>query len=264
MLQETVIIKVKKTTDRPELITVSTSQSNGDFSELTSLQVPYRTVVQGPAHYVYLVTNEQEVQTLTQLSHLTDTLPTLGLKMRTGLTVDYRNQDALRAHAESNAVPLFYAHHLKKGQVQFPLGKEPEYLVTTQKSLLQKNSNYLFVKRFTAKEEPRRLQCAIYLARNFPQFTHISTDNKTTACSMAQPRLTQLKSMPCPCPHLRQLQPWGTRSYKSTICPKLLATKSCRDFSEHQRRSYPRSIPAKELLHLEGLSPTNQCCPLLV
>ena len=98
--------------------------------------------------------------------------------MRTGLTVDYRNQDALRAHAESNAVPLFYAHHLKKGQVQFPLGKEPEYLVTTQKGLLQKNSNYLFVKRFTAKEEPRRLQCAIYLARNFPQFTHISTDNK--------------------------------------------------------------------------------------
>ena len=178
VLQETVIIKVKKTTDRPELITVSTSQSNGDFSELTSLQVPYRTVVQGPAHYVYLVTNEQEVQTLTQLSHLTDTLPTLGLKMRTGLTVDYRNQDALRAHVESNAVPLFYAHHLKKGQVQFPLGKEPEYLVTTQKSLLQKNSNYLFVKRFTAKEEPRRLQCAIYLARNFPQFTHISTDNK--------------------------------------------------------------------------------------
>ena len=178
VLQETVIIKVKKTTERPECITVSTSQSNGDFSELTSFQVPYHTVVQGPAHYVYLVTNEQEVKTLMQLSHLTDTLPKLGLKMRTGLTVDYRNQDALRAHAEAHAVPLFYAHHLKKGQVQFPQGKEPEYLVTTQKGLLQKNSNYLFVKRFTAKEEPRRLQCAIYLARNFPQYTHISTDNK--------------------------------------------------------------------------------------
>ena len=178
VLQETVIIKVKKTTEPPKYITVSTSQSNSDFSELTSFQAPYHTVVHGPANYVYLVTNDTDVQTLEQLSHLTYTLPKLGLKMRTGLTVDYRNQDALRAHAEDHAVPLFYAHHLKKGQVQFPLGKEPEYLVTTQKSLLQKNSNYLFVKRFTAKEEPRRLQCAIYLARNFPQFTHISTDNK--------------------------------------------------------------------------------------
>ena len=178
VLQETVIIKVKKTTERPELITISTSQSSSDFSALTSFQVPYRTVVQGPAHYIYLVTNEQEVQTMTKLSRLTDTLPKLGLKMRTGLTVDYRNQEALRIHPEAHAVPLFYAHHLKQGQVQFPLGKEPEYLVTTQKGLLQKNSNYLFVKRFTAKEEPRRLQCAVYLARNFPQYTHISTDNK--------------------------------------------------------------------------------------
>ncbi len=178
VLQETVIIKVKKTTEPPKYITVSTSQSNSDFSELTSFQAPYHTVVHGPANYVYLVTNDTDVQTLEQLSHLKDTLTTLGLKMRTGLTVDYRNQAALRDHAELHAVPLFYAHHLKKGQVQFQLGKEPEYLVTTQKGLLQKNSNYLFVKRFTAKEEPRRLQCAIYLARNFPQFTHISTDNK--------------------------------------------------------------------------------------
>lgn len=178
VLQETVIIKVKKTTERPECITVSTSQSNGDFSELTSFQVPYHTVVQGPAHYVYLITNEQEAQTLEQLSRLKDTLPSLGLKMRTGLTVDYRNQTALRDHAEAHAVPLFYAHHIKKGQVQFPLGKEHEFLVTEQGGLLQKNSNYLFVKRFTAKEEPRRLQCGVYLARKFPEYEQISTQNK--------------------------------------------------------------------------------------
>ena len=125
-----------------------------------------------------MVTNEQEVQTLTQLSRFTATLPALGLKMRTGLTVDYRHQGALRDHAEAHAVPLFYAHHIKKGQVQFPLGKAHEFLVTKQSGLLQKNSNYLFVKRFTAKEEPRRLQCGVYLARNFPEYELISTHNK--------------------------------------------------------------------------------------
>ena len=44
--------------------------------------------------------------------------------------------------------------------------------------LLQKNSNYLFVKRFTAKEEHRRLQCGIYLSRKYPNYRQISTQNK--------------------------------------------------------------------------------------
>jgi len=34
------------------------------------------------------------------------------------------------------------------------------------------------VKRFTAKEERRRLQCGVYLSKNYPQFTKISTQNK--------------------------------------------------------------------------------------
>lgn len=43
---------------------------------------------------------------------------------------------------------------------------------------MQDNKNYLFVKRFTAKEEPRRLQCGVYLAKEFPQYKKISTQNK--------------------------------------------------------------------------------------
>ena len=43
---------------------------------------------------------------------------------------------------------------------------------------MQDNRNYLFVKRFTAKEEARRLQCGVYLAKNFPQYEKISTQNK--------------------------------------------------------------------------------------
>ncbi len=51
-------------------------------------------------------------------------------------------------------------------------------IVTEQRGLLQENTNYLFVKRFTAKEEHRRLQCGVYLARKHPEYTEISTQNK--------------------------------------------------------------------------------------
>lgn len=87
-----------------------------------------------------MATNAEEVEVLKRLNRLPDTLPSIGLKMKTGLTVDFRNREALRDHAEANAVPLFYSQHIKSGKVEFPIGKESEYLVTEQNGLLQKNS----------------------------------------------------------------------------------------------------------------------------
>ena len=178
VLQETIIIKAKKTQNKPNTITITTTQSNADFSNRTVFDAPYSTVVNGDESYVYLVTSTEEVQTLNELNRWTDTLPDIGLKMKTGLTVDFRNREALRDSAEDDAVPLFYSQHIQDGKVVFPAGKEHEYIVTEQRGLLQENTNYLFVKRFTAKEEHRRLQCGVYLARKHPEYVEISTQNK--------------------------------------------------------------------------------------
>lgn len=178
VLQETIIIKVKKTNQTPEDVTITSSQSNSDFDNLTSLTVPYSLVVSGDDYYVYLVTGEKEVSVLERLHRFDKTLPDIGLKMKTGLTVDFRNREILRNDAEEGAIPLFYSQHIKQGEVQFPIQKEHEYVVTDQKGLMQDNRNYLFVKRFTAKEERRRLQCGVYLSKRYSQYKKISTQNK--------------------------------------------------------------------------------------
>lgn len=178
VLQETIIIKVKKTKINPDTITITTTQSNADFSSKTTFEAPYTTVINGKESYVYLVTDKEEVEILRKLNSLQNTLPSIGLKMKTGLTVDFRNREALRNTAEDDAVPLFFAQHIQNGKVVFPAGKEHEYLVTEQPGLLQQNTNYLFVKRFTAKEEHRRLQCGVYLAKRNPAYSKISTQNK--------------------------------------------------------------------------------------
>ncbi len=178
VLQETIIVKLKKTKEKPDIITITTTQSNHDFSELTRFETSYNTVVSGEDTYVFLVTSQEETDILEQFNKWKDTLPSLGLKMKTGLTVDFRNYDALRNEAEEKAVPLFYSQHIQNGRVVFPVGKEHEYILTDQPGLLQPNANYLFVKRFTSKEEPRRLQCGVYLARRHPEYKKISTQNK--------------------------------------------------------------------------------------
>ena len=178
VLQETMIFKAKKTQQRPSQILMTTTKDNSDFEDRTVYRAPYETVVNGAEDYVYLVTNEKEASVLQKMNGWKKTLPQIGLKMKTGLTVDFRNREALCDSAQSGAVPLFYAQHIQNGNVVFPIGKENEYLVTNQMGLLQKNTNYLFVKRFTAKEEHRRLQCGVYLARKNPEYNKISTQNK--------------------------------------------------------------------------------------
>lgn len=178
VLQETIIIKLRKTRSKPKTVTITTTQSNADFSKKTIFEAPYSAVVNESDSYVYLVTSADEVETLNSLNKWENTLPSIGLKMKTGLTVDFRNREALRDAAEEQAVPLFYSQHIQNGKVVFPIGKEHEYLVTKQRGLLQPNKNYLFVKRFTAKEEHRRLQCGVYLAKKHPEYSQISTQNK--------------------------------------------------------------------------------------
>lgn len=158
---------------------------------MTAFSAPYDVVVSGPEKYVYLVTNEQDVAILQTLNTLPCTLPEVGMRMKTGLTVDFRTRESLRDKYCEGAVPLLYSQHLRNGRVKFPAGKSGEYLVSDQKSLKQQNCNYLLVKRFTSKEERRRLQCAVYLAESLPDYAYISTQNKINFIGSGQAPLSE-------------------------------------------------------------------------
>lgn len=176
VLQETLILKLKKTTDKPQHIDISFSET-ADFSNTTTHRIAYDTIV-GSNRYIYLVTDTAQARILSTLQQLGTTLSTDNLKMKTGLIVDFRNRNVLRNKAGEHTYPLFYSQHIKDGKVVWPIGMESEYICTERPGFLQENGNYLFVKRVTAKEERRRLQCGIYIAEDHPGYKYISTQNK--------------------------------------------------------------------------------------
>lgn len=188
VLQETVIIKVKKTTVKPEFINI-TSSSTSLFSDLKSFKASYDTVV-SRNQFVYLVTNEHDAEILSQINRFDKTLPDINLRMQTGLIVDFRTREVLRDSLEEGSYPLLYSQHIKNGRVIWPLGKEGEVIKTDRKAFLQENSDFLMVKRFTSKEETRRLQCGIYLKQEFLQFQYISTQNKINFIKCDSPCIT--------------------------------------------------------------------------
>ncbi len=176
VLQETIIVKVKKTTGKPENISITTS-STSDFDDFNRFIAPYDIVV-SKNQLVYLVTDKSEAEVLERINRLPNTLPDIKMKMQTGIIVDFRTKEVLRDKLEDGAFPLLYSQHIRNGHVTWPLGKEGEVIKTDRTSFLQENSDLLLIKRFTAKEEKRRLQCGIFLKQRYKQFAFISTQNK--------------------------------------------------------------------------------------
>ena len=179
VLQETIIIKVKKTYLTPQQVIISSSQTNADYNNMTEIVVPYEAVVSGKNLYVYLPTSEDDVKVIRTINQYDATLPDIGLRMRTGIVVDFRQRNELRQNQGDHIVPLFYGRHIRNGIVMHTSCAEDfDWIVDEKPGLIQKNKNYVFCKRFTAKEEKRRLQCGIYLAKNFPEYEYIGTQNK--------------------------------------------------------------------------------------
>lgn len=188
VLQETIIIKLKKSLIKPTCIKV-TSSSTSDFININSFTAPYESVV-SKNNFVYLITSQKDADVLKRINKLTTTLSEMNMKMKTGLIVDFRTREVLRDKLDDNSFPLIYSQHIKDGRVVWPLGKEGEVIKTTKKSYLQENGNFLMVKRFTSKEEKRRLQCGIFLKQRYKEFTHISTQNKINFIKCDSPCIT--------------------------------------------------------------------------
>ncbi len=179
VLQETIVVKVKKTNIKLQQVIISSSQANNDYNNMTEIVVPYDSVVSGKNLYVYLPTSNDDVNVIRTINKYNATFPDVGLRMRTGIVVDFRQRNELRKKQGEHIIPLFYGQHIKNGKVTHtPSGKDYDWIVDEKPGLIQKNKNYVFCKRFTAKEEKRRLQCGIYLAKDFSEYEYIGTQNK--------------------------------------------------------------------------------------
>lgn len=179
VLQETMIIRMKKTAEKPESVLITSTNSSSDFEDVSELRVPYDAVVSGEELYVYLPTNEADINVIKKINMYHSTMPDEGLKMKTGIVVDFRQWEELRKEPGENTLPLFYSQHIRDGRVNHqPSGKEYDWIIDEKPGLIQKNKNYVFIKRFTAKEERRRLQCGVYSPSDFEEYEYIGTQNK--------------------------------------------------------------------------------------
>ena len=175
VLQELVIVVFAK--KAIQKIHYYTHENITELNTNRQITVPKQLVIVGKKQRILILSNKQSLQTLKWANKLDSFFKDDDLKMKTGITVAFRNKKDISNIAKDGFVPLFYSANIVDHNITQEI-KENRFVRKTNKALLQKNQEYIFVKRFSSKEEKRRLHTGYYDPQQFPTLNFISTDNK--------------------------------------------------------------------------------------
>ncbi|MEG2212120.1 MAG: Eco57I restriction-modification methylase domain-containing protein [Raoultibacter sp.] len=154
VLQETMLVRFSKRKQVTK-ITISTSD--------TKQEQP----VQESFLANSLIDNEDDLKIIriapdNNLAHLPRRLGTSGFCPSTGKIVDFRSRKILRKEASDGCVPLLYPCNFSQGVCLHPVKSDKAQWLFTDcdktKKLLTQPGDYVVVKRFSAKEETRRVK----------------------------------------------------------------------------------------------------------
>jgi adenine-specific DNA-methyltransferase len=167
VLQENIIFHATKMKHDPDFIEATHHSGNtlDEFSE--TRRVPYCEVIEtnDAEQFIHIITNSLEDALRVQMDKFPCTLNELGLDVSTGPVVDFRLKTALRGCLDEKSVPLIYPESMKAEKILFP-PQNPRKAIAieqnseTQKWLIQRGW-YVLTRRFSAKEEKRRVVAAV-------------------------------------------------------------------------------------------------------
>jgi len=167
VLQENIVFHAERTADRSTDVIVSSSIDPNDFNVHTRT-IKHDELVRprDPRAFIHIVPDGDGDHVRQRMENLDASLEDLGLTVSTGRVVAFRAKDLLRAQPGRNTVPLIYPCHLEAGFVKWPNGRtrKPNALALGPgaDSLLVPAGHYVLVKRFSAKEERRRVVAGVY------------------------------------------------------------------------------------------------------
>lgn len=175
VLQENIIVRLVRGAHQGDVI-ISTSHDQS-FSDRTIGEIPFEEIVKpGDQERFIHVPTETVGHSGPLFSH---TLDDLGVEVSTGPVVDFRLREHWLVEPKGQHVPLLYTHHFRGGQFNWPaVHKKPNALrlnEDTRKWLLPRGC-YVLTKRFSAKEERRRLAAYVIEPRQL-DYDHYGFEN---------------------------------------------------------------------------------------
>jgi adenine-specific DNA-methyltransferase len=162
VLQENIIIVLKKTKIRPKKITLSYSKEK-KLSSFCEQRVPANLIIDETDSqcFISIPSYNQNTENIP----LTHSNKDLGFEISTGPIVDFRMKDKLAYDVNEVGTPLLYAIHIRNQKLTWPIiSKKPNAIILSEiekKKYCFKKGFYVLVKRFSSKEERHRIQATL-------------------------------------------------------------------------------------------------------
>lgn len=177
ILQENMIMKARYFAgwlSRPKNTYILVSSSNGasDLSILKPRKVPLESVfdIAGVDKVLRIPVSEEDEELVRFIHAWPGSLKSYGLDISTGPVVPFRAVSLLSQTGKvpETHVPLLWMQHVRAMKIEWPIPmrqKEQYVKLTNEASpLLVADKNYVLLRRFSAKEERRRLTAAPLIA----------------------------------------------------------------------------------------------------
>ena len=154
-------------------LTLSSSQGVGDIGSSNQHLTPIKVALdlESKNKVLRLPLNSEDDAALAIVDSWPNRLDSFGLNISTGPVVPFRARDVVdeEGHVCATHVPLLWMNHVSALEVRWPLNKHKREYIRRAGSepLLLPNKNYVLLRRFSAKEEVRRLTATPYIAANF-------------------------------------------------------------------------------------------------
>lgn len=188
VLQENIIFSFEKSS-RPQehrywagVVNISTSSNEASLDGAVSRQVSFRHFLRDRNGLLFfrLPTGILDEQILDAVDNWDGSLEKFGLQVSTGRVVPFRVKSLLKELVKPghDVVPLLWMQNVKPYGVEYPLDKfdKPQAISINEPSLLVPCSNYVLLRRFSAKEDRRRLVSAPFIGEQF-DFEQIGFEN---------------------------------------------------------------------------------------
>jgi adenine-specific DNA-methyltransferase len=167
VLQENIIFHAARGRNQPDQILISSSSGeHGD--DITESIVPFTEIVhpRDLEKFIHIPSAASHGTAKETMSGLHTNLASLGVTVSTGRVVDFRLKDSLRKEPGRRTVPLIYPCHFNGGTVHWPKleARKPNAILDNDQTRpwLVPSGVYLLTKRFTSKEERRRLVACLF------------------------------------------------------------------------------------------------------
>lgn len=179
VLQENVIVHLVRGVEQGA---IQVSESTDDrFLDTEEYQVPSRAVfdVEDPELFIRIPDGTGKGAVPTSIRRVP--FDALGIQISTGPVVDFRVKAHLRKVPVRDSYPLLYPAHFRAEDVRWPdlEGPKPNALSAFDgvEKMLYAAGTYCVIRRFSAKEESRRLVARVVPASAFPGVESIAFEN---------------------------------------------------------------------------------------